>query len=188
MNDADVVAAGLRAVLALIMVMHGWNHLRGGGRIAGTAQWFGGLGLRPPMLHAWMSVVVELAAGTALLLGFLLPLAAAATIGVMTVAGVTAHRKNGFFVFQEGYEYVLLVAVVCAAVATMGAGRLSVDHALGIAGRLDGAVGAAVAGSGALGALAMLAACWRPGRAGATTAVPVAVAPVKEPARADEPR
>lgn len=164
MKDVDVVATGLRLVLALIMVMHGWNHWRGGGRVAGTARWFAGLGLRPPLLHAWMSVTVELAAGAGLLLGFLLPFAAAATVGVMTVAGVAAHRRNGFFVFKDGYEYVLLVAVVSAAVATLGAGRLSVDHALGIDVRFDGGLGAAIACSGALGALSMLGACWRPGR------------------------
>ena len=41
-----------------------------------------------------------------LILGFLQPLAAAGVIGVMLVALITNHLKNGFFIFRpgEGYE------------------------------------------------------------------------------------
>src|SRR5690606_12379466 len=109
------------------------------------------------------SVLVELGAGTALMAGLLTPLAAAGVVGTMVVAGVAAHRSNGFFVFKDGYEYVLLLAVVCLCLSALGPGRISLDHALGIV--VDGAAGAAIAGmSGIGGALVLLAACWRPRR------------------------
>ena len=38
-------------------------------------------------------------------------------ISVMLVAGLLAHRENGFFVFRDGYEYVLVLAVACLALS-----------------------------------------------------------------------
>ncbi|MDX6216655.1 MAG: putative oxidoreductase [Frankiales bacterium] len=46
----DVAALLLRLALGVTMVAHGWNHWRGGGRVEGTARWFGGLGLQPARL------------------------------------------------------------------------------------------------------------------------------------------
>src|SRR6266700_2857544 len=131
MGDLPVVVALLlvRVVVGATMMMHGYNHWRGGGRIAGTARWFSGLGLKHGILQAWMSVVTELGAGFLLIVGLLMPLACAAVISVMLVAGLLAHRPNGFFVFKEGYEYVLLLAVVSLMLATLGAGRCSLDNA-----------------------------------------------------------
>jgi putative oxidoreductase len=115
-------------------------------------------------VHALASVAVELAAGAALLAGLLTSLAAAGVVGTMVVAGLAAHRGNGFFVFKDGYEYVLVITAVCVCLGALGPGRVSLDHALGIV--VDGPAGAAVAGlAGALGGLALLAACWRPNRA-----------------------
>jgi putative oxidoreductase len=159
----DAVGLALRAVLGITMTAHGYNHWRGPGGLAGTARWFKGLGLRPARLHALASVLVEFAAGGALLVGLLTPLAAGAVVGIMVVAGLAAHRRNGFFVFKEGYEYVLLIAVVCVCLAAAGPGRVSLDHALGIV--LDGRAGAAIAVVAGLGGgLGLLAASWRPSR------------------------
>ncbi|MCU1624314.1 MAG: DoxX family protein [Frankiales bacterium] len=158
----DVAALLLRLALGVTMIAHGWNHWRGGGRVEGTARWFGGLGLQPARLHAWSSIAVELGAGALLLAGLLTPIAALAVIGVMTVAAVTAHRPNGFFVFRDGYEYVVNLAVAAVALGLLGAGRLSLDDAFGIV--VNGASGGAVAAAGVVAALVMLAVCWRPGR------------------------
>ena len=43
-------------------------------------------------------------------------------IGVMAVAGWVAHRKNGFFIINEGWEFVRSIATVAWAVATVGPG------------------------------------------------------------------
>ena len=161
MTWLDVGLLIIRLSLGSTLIMHGWNHWRGGGKIAGTARWFEGLGLRPGVVHAWASVVTELGAGALLILGLLTPLACAGAIGPMAVAGIAAHRRNGFFVFRDGYEYVLMIALVAVALAAMGPGTASIDHALGI--RLVGAVGvliAVVLGLGGAGAL--LSVAWRP--------------------------
>lgn len=132
MHVTDVALLLVRVVLGATMIAHGVNHWAGGGKIAGTAGWFGGLGLRQPVLQAWLSVLTEIAAGALLVLGLLTSFAAAAVISVMLVAGLLAHRTNGFFVFKEGYEYVLVLGVVALALGVLGPGWLSVDHAAGI--------------------------------------------------------
>ncbi|MFI1293243.1 DoxX family protein [Streptomyces sp. NPDC020792] len=170
--DADVIALLLvRLVVGSTMVAHGVNHWVGGGKIEGTAGWFSGLGLRHGKLQAWMSVVTEIGAGVLLLVGLATPLACAAVIAVMAVAGLLAHRKNGFFVFKDGYEYVLVLAVVALALAVFGPGRWSVDHAADIelTGWLGGgiALGAAVVATGGL-----LATFWRPERRTSSVADP----------------
>lgn len=163
MTPVDVASALLRVVVGLTVLAHGYNHVWGGGGLAGTTRWFGSLGLRPPKLHAVLSGVGELAAGSALAIGLLTPLAAAFVVGTMVVAGITHHRVNGFFVFKEGYEYVLMIGAVCAAIGLLGPGAASVDRLLGIA--VAGPVGlAVVVGVGVLGAAVLLAATWRPNR------------------------
>ena len=162
-HAADFIILLLRLLLGGVFLAHGWNHVFGGGKIAGTASWFESLGMRPGTLHAWAASVTELGAGLLLVLGLLTPLAAAAAVGVMTVAFITAHRRNGFFIFRpgEGYEYVLTLAVVAIAVGGLGAGRWSVDHAVGIFGGGWPQL-ILTAGLGLAGGLAQVAAFWRP--------------------------
>jgi putative oxidoreductase len=162
MGSSATVAVLLlvRLVVGGTMIAHGYNHWRGGGRIAGTAKWFTGLGLNYGVFQAWMSVITEIGAGFLLMLGMLTPLACAAIISVMLIAGLLAHRKNGFFVFRDGYEYVLVLAVVSLGLATLGPGRLSVDSAAGIS--ITGWVGFGIALGVAVVAVAgMLAFFWR---------------------------
>lgn len=165
MTDVEVVALLLvRVVVGITMIAHGLNHWRGGGRIEGTARWFTGLGLRRGKLQAWLSVVTEVGAGVLLLLGLLTPLACAAVISVMLVAGILAHRPNGFFVFKDGYEYVLVLSVITLALAMLGPGRLSIDAASGI--DVTGWAGGGIALGVAVAATAgMLAVFWRPQQA-----------------------
>ncbi|MFJ3415678.1 DoxX family protein [Streptomyces sp. NPDC086082] len=162
MSDADVAVLLLvRVVVGLVMLLHGLNHWRGGGRIEGTARWFTGLGLRQGVLQAWASVVTEVGSGALLVLGLLTPLACAAVISVMLVAGLLAHRPNGFFVFKDGYEYVLTLAVVALALAVLGPGRWSVDHLAGI--DLTGWTGGATAlGVAVVATGGLLGTFWRP--------------------------
>ncbi|MEU6372524.1 DoxX family protein [Streptomyces sp. NPDC046909] len=157
----DIALLLVRLVLGVVMIAHGLNHWRGGGRIEGTARWFTGLGLRNGTLQAWLSVLTELGAGALLLLGLFTPLACAAVVSVMLVAGLLAHRRNGFFVFKEGYEYVLTLAVVALALAVLGPGGVSVDEASGI--DVTGWAGGALAlGAAVLATAGLLAVFWRP--------------------------
>lgn len=164
MDRMDVAVLLLRLVVGGVMVAHGLNHAFGGGRLPGAARWFEGLGLRHGRIQAAMSALVEVGSGIALVLGLLTPLAAAAVVGVMGVAGVVAHRRNGFFVFKDGYEYVLVLALCAVVVAIAGPGAVSLDAAWGIT--ISGVVGGLVAvGLGVLGVAALLGATYRPGRA-----------------------
>ncbi|MDV2478339.1 DoxX family protein [Rhodococcus zopfii] len=161
MDPIDVALLLVRLVLGATMIAHGVNHWVGGGRIAGTARWFSGLGLRNGTLQAWTSVVVEIGAGVLVILGLLTPLACAAVISVMLVAGLLAHRPNGFFVFKEGYEYVLVLGVVALALALAGPGEISIDSAADIA--IVGWAGGGIAlGVGVAATAGLLATFWRP--------------------------
>jgi putative oxidoreductase len=118
--------------------------------------------LRHGRLQAWMSVLTEIGAGLLLIAGLLTLLACAAVISVMLIAGLLAHRRNGFFVFKDGYEYVLMLAVISLALAALGPGRWSVDAAAGI--EVTGWAGAGIALGVAVASTAgMLVAFWRPG-------------------------
>src|SRR6185436_19460264 len=130
------------------------------------ARWFESLGLKPGKLHAWMASITELVCGPMLVIGFLTPLAAAGVVGVMTVAFLTNHRPNGFFIFRpgEGYEYVLNLTAAGLALGGTGAGKFSIDELLDSA-LLSGWKGLAIAAVGGFGgALLLLAVYWRPAK------------------------
>lgn len=165
MTDIDLGAAILRLSLGGTILAHGLNHAFGGGKLAGTARWFESIGIRPGRVHALLATVTEVGAGILLLLGALTSLACAAVVGTMGVALVANHRRNGFFIFRpgEGYEYVLMIAMAACALGAVGAGRLSIDHAMDL--HLTGWTGLCIAGGGGtLGAAGILVTCWRPVR------------------------
>lgn len=171
MDQTDAVALLLRLTVGLVLIAHGANHLWGGGRIPGAARWFESMGLRHGTVQAWMSALTELGAGFGLVLGILTPLSAAACVGLMLVAGIVAHRQNGFFVFKEGYEYVLVLALVAIGIAALGPGSPSVDAALGIDDDLDGWTGALIASVvGVVGGVLLLVTSWRPPRTASAAA------------------
>ena len=176
--NADGLEVGkllLRLMVGVTLIAHGYNHIWGGGKIQGTAGWFASLGLKPGIVHAWLASLTELVCGALLIVGLLNPLGAAGCVGVMVVALITNHFKNGFFIFRpgEGYEYVLNLAVAGLALGALGAGRYSLDGALWDAGDtlyLYGFKGLAVTTIGGIGgALLLLAVFWRPERKAAAT-------------------
>jgi putative oxidoreductase len=123
------------------------------------------MGMRWPMLQAWLASLTEIGAGALLVLGLLTPFGGAGVVGVMAVAWAINHRGNGFFIFRpgEGWEYVVTLLVCGSALGTVGPGGWSLDEALDLLDDLSGWTGlliAALAGGG--GAALLLAACWRP--------------------------
>jgi putative oxidoreductase len=98
----------------------------------GTARWFESLGMRPGALHASTASVTELGAGVLLVLGLVTPFAGAAVVGLMVVALVTNHLRNGFFIFRpgEGYDYVLVLIAMGVLLTPTGGGDWSGDAAL----------------------------------------------------------
>ena len=130
MTAYDVGLLILRVVLGLTMAAHGYNKFFGGGRIPGTAGWFESIGMKPGTFHARVAATTEMAAGLGLAVGLLTPIPAAGFVSLMLVAAWTVHRANGFFIVKEGWEYNLVLAMAAVAVATLGAGKLSLDYAL----------------------------------------------------------
>ena len=156
-----------RVLLAIVFLAHGIRHIFGGGKIEGTGRWFESLGMRPGILHAWIASLTEIGAAVLLLLGLLTPVGAAGIVGVMLVALITNHLRNGFFIFNpgEGYEYVLTLTVMAVVVGTLGPGQWSIDGHVTALQDLWGWPGFGIAaGAGALGTAGLLAAFWRPER------------------------
>ncbi|MEO7268768.1 MAG: DoxX family protein [Knoellia sp.] len=128
--DLDVASLILRLALGPMLVLHGLNKVQGG--LDGTVGWFESLGLKPGWLHARVAAFTEIGAGIIVTLGLLNGLGAMAFVGLMTVAALTDHRGKGYFIFKGGAEYVVLVGIVAVALAVVGPGRWSLDHALGL--------------------------------------------------------
>ncbi len=131
----------LRLVMGLTLASHGAQKLFGwfgGPGPAGTKAMFAKLGFRWPMAMALMAGLSEFGGGVLFAAGLLTPLAALGITVVMLNAFATVHRRNGFFVTAGGYEYNLTIGAIAVAVAAIGPGRASLDHALGIAGSISG--------------------------------------------------
>jgi putative oxidoreductase len=160
---ADTGLLILRVGLGLTMAAHGYNKFFGGGRIPGTARWFESIGMKPGMLHARIAATTEVSAGLGLAVGLLTPIPAAGFVALMFVAAWTVHRANGFFIVKEGYEYNLVLALSAVAIATIGAGRFSLDWLIFGHNWMDGWAGLAIsAGLGLAGAFGQLVLFYRP--------------------------
>jgi putative oxidoreductase len=123
----------LRLTMGLILVPHGCQKLFG---------WFGGLGFEkfteifdkigwhPAVFWVALVALTESVGGLLLAFGFLTRFAAAA-IMIFMINAVWATSAKGFFWAQGGMEYPILIGVVALVFLIKGAGRFSVDHALG---------------------------------------------------------
>ena len=166
-NSIDLALLLLRLGVGIVMLAHGIRHIFGGGKIGGTARWFGSMGMRAPMLQAWLASVTEIGAGVLLVLGLLTPLGGAGVVGTMAVAWIANHFKNGFYIFNkgEGYEYVMTLLLCGVVLGTVGPGSWSLDDALEINDDLIGTTGLLLSlVAGGAGALLLLAIFWRPVR------------------------
>ncbi|MEM7338245.1 MAG: DoxX family protein [Actinomycetota bacterium] len=161
--EFDIVMTGFRVIFGLIFAAHGYAKFFQGGRISGTAGWFDSMGMKPGRFHALLAASTEMGSGIAIALGLFTPLAAAAVIAVMVVAGWTVHRSNGFFIVREGWEYTFVVGLIAAAIAGLGPGRVSLDALLGLDESLVGIPGLLIAvGVGLVAGIAQIAIFYRP--------------------------
>jgi putative oxidoreductase len=108
--------------------LFGWF---GGHGLDATSQMFDGLGMRPGRRNALAAGVAEAGGGAALALGLATPLAAGTITSVMLTAIHRVHFKNGPWVTNGGYEYNAVLIAAVLALAEVGPGDLSLDHALG---------------------------------------------------------
>jgi putative oxidoreductase len=115
------------------LVPHGCQKLFG---------WFGGLGFEkfteifdkigwhPAAFWVALVALTESVGGLLLAFGFLTRFAAAAIL-IFMMNAVWSTSAKGFFWSQGGMEYPILIGVVALVFLIKGAGRFSVDHALG---------------------------------------------------------
>jgi putative oxidoreductase len=154
-----------RLWLGGMIFAHGWRHLRAVRSGPGMARWFESLGVRPGSVHAWTVTLTELAAGVALVAGFLTPFAYGGLGAICLVAAITNHRSNGFFSNNpgEGWEYTTGLGVLAIAFGTLGPGQWSLDHAVGFSFPFDNGTALLITALLDLGGTAaFLAAFWRP--------------------------
>ncbi|MFE3543937.1 DoxX family protein [Nocardia sp. NPDC059177] len=163
MTAFDTGVLILRVCLGLTMAAHGYSKFFAGGRIPGTARWFDSIGMSPGRVHARLAAGSEVGAGLALALGLCTPVAAAGFVALMLVAAWTVHRRKGFFIVGDGWEYNLVLAVGAVGVAVTGPGRASLDEVILGADRVDGWWGFGIAaGVGLAAGLGQLALFYRP--------------------------
>jgi putative oxidoreductase len=98
------------------------------------------MGVPGPHLMSWMTILVELVGGLAVLLGVFVPVFAVPMAAILVVAALTVHLPNGFssikllsvspsgaYFGQPGYETDLLYLSCLAALALGGSGALSIE-------------------------------------------------------------
>ena len=128
----------LRLIVGYGFIAHGYAKLaRGPDTFAAVLH---ALGVPAPHLLAWLTTLVELIGGCAILAGAFVPLAALPLAIVLVTALLTIHLPYGFFSVKlvevtaggtkfgpVGYEIILLYLGGLAALVAGGAGPLSVD-------------------------------------------------------------
>jgi len=98
------------------------------------------MGVPGPHLMSWMTILVELVGGLAVLLGVFVPVFAVPMAAILAVAALTVHLPKGFssikllsvspsgaYVGQPGYETDLLYLSCLAALGLGGSGALSIE-------------------------------------------------------------
>ena len=124
-----------RLVLGLVMFPHGAQKMLGwfgGHGFTGTMGFFTGM-MHIPAAFAFLAILAEFAGSLGLITGLLSRVAAFGIATVMTVAIVTVHFANGFFMNWmgnqkgEGFEYHLLAIGLALVVMIQGAGKASLD-------------------------------------------------------------
>jgi putative oxidoreductase len=128
-NQTTLTAAQtvLRLVIGFLFAAHGWQKFFEW-TIAGTQGAFGEMGIPAPSLAAPAVATLELAGGILLILGlFSRPVSVLLVLNMLGAIALV-HAPAGVYAADGGYELVLALAVGAAAVALLGAGRLSLDH------------------------------------------------------------
>jgi putative oxidoreductase len=122
----------LRLALAAIFIYHGLNLVGGEGHEWGAA-WMNAMaekqGQSPPPAPVQLAAAWgQLIGGIALAVGFLTRLAALGVIAIMAGAVVLVHWPNGFDITKGGFEYNMLIIVVCITLVLQGGGNAAVDR------------------------------------------------------------
>lgn len=129
----------LRLVVGYGFIAHGYAKLARGPETFAIVLHT--LGVPTPLLLAWLTTVVEVVGGFAILIGAFVAFVALPLAVVLLTALFTVHLRYGFFSVKlaevtasgtmfgtVGYEIILLYLAALGALALGGAGPLSVDQ------------------------------------------------------------
>ncbi|QKW19423.1 DoxX family protein [Kitasatospora sp. NA04385] len=133
LHRKDLGLLALRAAVGGVLFAHGTQKLFGwfgGAGPEGTAQAMEHMGFLPGERSARAAGLGEAGGGALLAIGLATPAAGSVVAGTMAGA-VSVHAPAGFFAHGGGYEYPALLGACGLALGVAGAGRYSVDAALG---------------------------------------------------------
>lgn len=153
MHDLALLLA--RSVLGASIAAHGAQKLFGwfeGPGLGGTAQMMQHLGFTPGDRFARLASLTEVGAGALIATGTGGPIGPALLLGVMGTAVGSVHLKNGYWNQNQGFELNTMYGLLALLLAVEDHGRLSVDAATGLRGKMKPIVGwlaLAAAGAGA---------------------------------------
>lgn len=129
----------LRLIVGYGFMQHGFAKLSKGP--AAFAIILHAIGVPAPHLMAWLTILVEVFGGLAVLLGAFIPFASLPMAAVLLVAMFTVHLPYGFSSIKlisvtagraqfgpPGYECTLLYLACIAALAIGGSGPMAIDN------------------------------------------------------------
>ena len=129
----------LRLIVGYGFIAHGYAKFSRGPETFGVVLHT--IGIPFPSLMAWLTTLVELVGGTAILIGAFVPLVSGPMMIVLLTALFTIHLPYGFFSVKlievtatgtkfgtVGYEIILLYLASLVALVFGGAGPFSVDQ------------------------------------------------------------
>ncbi|MEJ8658609.1 DoxX family protein [Streptomyces sp. MS1.AVA.4] len=127
-TDAGILL--LRLTVGVILAGHGAQKLFGwfgGPGLDATAKGFDQIGYDPGIFFAALAGISEFLGGLGLAVGFLTPLAAAASVGVMINAMSVAPAIALWSAAGPAFSYPMTLAVSALTIAAVGPRRLSLD-------------------------------------------------------------
>jgi putative oxidoreductase len=139
MDAMDTGLLILRVVVGLLMVGHGAQKLFGWHRgygLRGSGAYLAGLGYRPGVLFALIAGLGEFVGGALLALGLVTPVATVLLVATLVNVG-SGHTTSlwNHEVDPEkglgGWEYLLVLGAVPAAIGFTGPGGYALDDAFG---------------------------------------------------------
>ncbi|MDS1270868.1 DoxX family protein [Lipingzhangella sp. LS1_29] len=124
---AEFTALLARIAVGVVFAAHGWQKIDDG--VAGTAEFFGAVGVPAPEVAAVVAMVVEFGGGVALAVGFALPVTGTLLAAMMAGAYVFAHLGDPLYDPAGGssFELPLVLGATALALGFLG-GRLTVDR------------------------------------------------------------
>jgi putative oxidoreductase len=120
----------VRIVVGIMFLMHVSAKFKIGAD-AVAANVFAKNGIEPALMWVYVVMAIEVVGGICLILGLFTRFAAAVLAVEMLVALLFVHLSKGYAAGPGGYEYVLLIGVVCLVIAMRGGGPYSVDRFIG---------------------------------------------------------